>query len=445
MAEHDTIVASSTGYGDAGIGIIRLSGSNCANIAKSICKKNSFKERLATNSSFYSSDGVEFDSGLTIFFGMPKSYTGEDVVEFHCHGGQLVQKILLERCIELGARPAHPGEFTKRAYLNGKIDLLQAENVQNIIRASSLKALTSANKALSGAPSKTLRIVREKLILLMSEIEAQIDFPEEGIDTLNNTSLLRNLEALRDELKMFHRSMQKGHLIKNGLKLVICGKPNVGKSTIFNALVGEDAAIVTDLAGTTRDVIRGSLDVKGLNLQIADTAGIRDAVSSVEKIGVARARAEIAGADIIMYVTDSLKGLTDFGMDVMELPDKIKKIIVLNKIDRLNEPPLVEKLKSTVRVNISAKDEPEMNLLREAIEHLIGNFDVGGALMASGRQVDALTKGLEHIGIATQKVFDIEIFAEEIRLAAKNLAEVTGDIPNEEILGEIFANFCIGK
>jgi tRNA modification GTPase len=452
----ETIVAIATPPGRGGVGIVRVSGAHAREIAASICGRT-HAPRIAMHSQFRDANNETLDDGIALFFVSPASFTGEDVLELHAHGSPIVLQALVRRAIELGARHAEPGEFTKRAYLNGKLDLAQAEAVADIIDAATESAARAAVRSLTGEFSKHIQTLQDRLIRLRMFVEATLDFPEEDVEFIEQEKAREQLAATRAALEAVIAKAAQGQLLHDGIRVVLAGAPNVGKSSLLNALAGEDVAIVTPIAGTTRDTVRTRVSVNGLPVEIIDTAGLRDTDDPVEKIGIERTRAAIAGADLALLLIDVNEPNSDVGVLMRELPTSLPHIVVANKIDLLREtvgaalPRLVacdHRFAAQPLLQISAKTGEGIDALRAAIEKQVGyEHRESGTFSARERHVAALKRTLAHIDAAKQHLDHIalELFAEELRLAHEALGEITGEFTADDLLGEIFSRFCIGK
>lgn len=451
----DTIVAIATAQGRGGIGIVRLSGTDLDPFIQGILGANkNLQSRQATYSSFIDDSGDVIDEGVAVYFPGPNSFTGETVLELQGHGGQVVLDRLVQRCIELGARLARPGEFSERAFLNDKMDLAQAEAVADLIDASSYQAARSAIKSLQGEFSTLVTQLVETMIQLRIYVEAAIDFPEEEIDFLADENLRANLRNLQAELRQIMSRAEQGSLLREGMTLVLAGKPNAGKSSLLNALAGTDTAIVTPVAGTTRDVLREKISLGGLPLNIVDTAGLRETSDEVEIEGVRRAWSEIEKADLILFVVDITE--TD-SPDLHEIwpeyfirfPEARKPLIlVLNKIDRCDQQPgAVEGREGCFA--LSAKQKQGIAQLTAHLQQVAGYQDQAeGVFSARRRHLDALARALELVSTGIQQLEETgagELLAEDLRQAQNNLSEITGQFTSDDLLGRIFSSFCIGK
>ncbi len=387
------------------------------------------------------------DEGLVLFFPAPNSYTGEDVIELQGHGGPVVMQLLLGRCLALGARLAQPGEFTQRAFLNGKLDLAQAEGVADLIDASTQQAARSAVLSLSGRFSEAIHVWRDKLVDLRMLVEATLDFPEEEVDFLSAARAMPRLEALRAELDGILSKARQGSLLRSGLHVVLAGQPNVGKSSLLNQLSGDDRAIVTDVAGTTRDVLRETIQIEGIPLHIIDTAGLRDTDDAVEKIGIARTWKEIAKADVILRLVEAASGITEADHEIdSALPEGVPVIWVFNKIDMVGADPRVEPYGEAKAVWLSAVSGQGVDLLRDLLLEVAG-WEVHGedVYLARERHLQALNAARAHVEMALQQQTQLDLLAEELRLAQESVNSITGEFGADDLLGVIFSRFCIGK
>ena len=449
----DTIVAPATAPGRGGIGVVRLSGPGVPVIAAALLGGRLPEPRRATLATFRDGAGEAIDSGLALYFPAPHSYTGEAVLELHGHGGPAVLASLVARAIELGARRAEPGEFTRRAYLNDKLDLAQAEAVADLIDAGSQAAARAALRSLQGAFSAEVHGLVEGLIELRVWVEAAIDFPEEDIDFLADPALAARVEALRARFDAVTQAARQGRVLRDGLTVVIAGRPNAGKSSLLNALAGHEAAIVTDLPGTTRDVVREQLDLDGLPLQVLDTAGLRVAgegpADVVEAEGIRRTRAEIARADRVLFVVDAATdpAATAYTDERATLPEGVPVTLVFNKVDL---PTALEVVVPGVdaQLRLSARTGEGLAALRAHLQAAIGYSPTDtGAVSARARHLEALTRARAALEAACALLAQRrgELVAEELRLAQRALGEITGEFTSDDLLGRIFGSFCIGK
>ncbi|OIQ99080.1 tRNA modification GTPase MnmE [mine drainage metagenome] len=442
----DTIAAIATASGAGGIGIVRVSGPSARQIAIGVLG-NCPAPRYAAYLDFKLADGELIDRGIAIFYSNPHSYTGEDVLELQAHGGTALMQILLRRCIELGARQAAPGEFTRRAYLNDKLDLAQAEAVADVISAATVEAAKSAVRSLSGEFSARINVLLLKLIDLRMFVEACLDFPEEEIDFITQGRVAEKLEAIKTELASVFAKAKQGSLLREGINVVLIGQPNVGKSSLMNQLAGEEIAIVTPIAGTTRDTIRNLIQINGIPLHVIDTAGLRETNDEVEKFGIARTWRATETASIALLLLDANHGITDVEKLILErLPQEISKIWVHNKIDVANEVADVKKIENETHIYLSAKTGLGVDLLKNYLLKLAGyQNNSEGVFMARARHLEALAQVQMHLGIAGVKMNSAELVAEELRLAQDALSSITGEFTPDDLLGEIFSKFCIGK
>ena len=443
----DTIAAIATAPGRGGIGVVRISGASLSELALDLCGSVP-TPRNAMFAPFLDAGGVAIDEGIALYFPAPASFTGEDVLELQGHGGPVVMQMLLERCLELGARLAEPGEFTRRAFLNGKLDLAQAESVADLIEASTAAAARSALRSLSGRFSEEIHRIVDALIDLRMLVEATLDFPEEEIEFLEQARALPRLEEIRQQLQDVLNRARQGALLRSGLNVVLVGEPNVGKSSLLNQLTGEDRAIVTEVAGTTRDALRETVQIEGIPLHIIDTAGLRETEDAVERIGIERTWREIERADVILRLVDARVGASASATEAIDarLPQAVERIIISNKIDLAGlEAGRVEK-NGVVRLQVSAKKGAGMELVRAELLRIAGWQAHGeDVILARERHLHALRAALAHIGTAAGQSAALELFAEELRLAQDVLGEITGEFSADDLLGVIFSRFCIGK
>lgn len=449
----DTIAAIATAPGRGGIGVIRVSGSDLLPFAFALCGQTP-KPRRATLADFRAADGSTIDSGLLLYFPNPHSFTGEDVLELQGHGGPVVMQMLLARCLDLGARLAEPGEFSRRAFLNGKMDLAQAEAVADLIDAATASAARSAVRSLQGEFSRAIHGLTEELISLRMLVEATLDFPEEDIDFLKAANAFARLQRLQGKLaEVFDRAGQ-GRLLQVGMQVVLAGQPNVGKSSLLNCLAGDELAIVTAVPGTTRDALRSTIQIAGIPLHIIDTAGLRDTDDEVERIGIARSWQEIAKADALLLLVDARGGVTDADREILaRLPDHLPRITVYNKIDLVDRQPERhtehDAHGNAVAISLSARTGQGIDLLRAELLRIAGWHPAEDVFIARERHLRALASAQEHIAAARAVVEGrlpaLELFAEELRLAQQALGEITGEFNADDLLGVIFSRFCIGK
>ena len=441
----DTIAAIATAPGRGGIGVVRVSGVGLADFAAALCGRTP-TPRSAHFARFVDGQGRVLDEGLLLYFPAPASFTGEDVLELQGHGGPVVMQLLLERCLELGARLAEPGEFTRRAFLNGKLDLAQAESVADLIEASTAAAARSAVRSLSGRFSEEVHRIVDALIDLRMLVEATLDFPEEEIEFLERARALPRLAGIRAELEGLLDRARQGALLRSGLNVVLVGEPNVGKSSLLNQLAGEERAIVTDVAGTTRDALRETIQIEGIPLHIIDTAGLRDTADTVERIGIERTWREIARADVILRLLDASTAADAADEIGARLPASVERITVVNKIDLRGTEPGRHEDEGRVCLAVSARTGAGIELLRAELLRVAGWHAHGeDVILARERHLLALRQALSHVISAGEQVAALELFAEELRLAQENLGEITGEFGADDLLGVIFSRFCIGK
>lgn len=442
----DTIAAIATPSGAGGIGVVRISGQLCQSIAQSILNTCP-PPRHAAYLSFKQADGSLIDQGIAIYYQAPHSYTGEDVLELQGHGGTALMQILLSRCVALGARQAKPGEFTERAYLNDKLDLAQAEAVADVINASTIEAAKSAVRSLSGEFSQTIHQLLDRLIELRLYVEACLDFPEEDIDFITQGRVAEKIANNQNSLQKVFNTAKQGALLRDGIHVVLIGQPNVGKSSLLNALSGEEVAIVTPVAGTTRDTIRSAIQIDGVPLHVVDTAGLRETDDEVEKIGIARTYQASESAHIALLLVDAAHGIGEEEKSILaRLPAETEKIWVHNKIDVSSEMPQVLSRNDETHIYLSAKTGDGLDGLKAALLDLVGyQQNSEGVFMARARHLDALHAVDHHLSASLAKINDAELVAEELRLAQDALSQITGEFTPDDLLGEIFSQFCIGK
>jgi tRNA modification GTPase len=441
----DTIAAIATAPGRGGIGVVRVSGSGLGEFALALTGRTP-RPRIATLARFRDADGEPIDEGVLLYFPAPASFTGEDVVELQGHGGPVVMQLLLERCLALGARVAEPGEFTRRAFLNGKLDLAQAEGVADLIEASTAAAARSALRSLSGRFSEEVNRIRDGLIDLRMLVEATLDFPEEEIEFLERARALPRLAAIRAELEAILDRARQGALLRSGLNVVLVGEPNVGKSSLLNQLTGEERAIVTEIAGTTRDALRETIQIEGIPLHIIDTAGLRETTDTVERIGIERSWQEIRRADVVLLLRDASRVAESPAAIDGQLPATVERINVVNKIDLVGGVPGRTVEQGRVTIHLSARRGDGIELLRTELLRVAGWHAHGeDVILARERHLQALRAALEHVCAAAGRSDALELFAEELRLAQEALGEVTGEFTADDLLGVIFSRFCIGK
>ena len=445
---NDTIAAIATAPGRGGVGIVRVSGPLCAAIAEAVCG-DSLAPRRARFRRFRSSDGGVIDEGIVLYFPAPRSLTGEDVLELQGHGSPVVMDMLLGRVVELGARPARPGEFSQRAFLNDKLDLVQAEAVADLIASTTAEAARAALRSLEGDFSRWVRGLVEGLVELRMYVEAAIDFPEEEIDFLVDSTLAERLRSLREQLSALKAAAGQGRLLRDGMTVVIAGRPNAGKSSLLNRLAGREAAIVTDIPGTTRDVLRERIGIDGMPLHAIDTAGLRDdSRDPVEREGIRRAWAEIETADRILLLVDDREGLTAADRALREqLPAETGVTVIHNKIDLTCREPALQTADWGHELWLSAKTGAGLELLREHLKTCMGYHGGEGSLMARRRHLDALDRAAGALAAADGQLAAGagELAAEELRYAQNALSEITGEFTSDDLLERIFSSFCIGK
>ncbi len=441
----DTIVAAATPPGVGGVGVVRLSGPLVEEIASRMIGGLP-EPRLATYANFRNANGEDLDNGLALYFPGPASFTGESVLELHGHGGPMVMSTLVDAALGLGARLAEPGEFTKRAFLNDKLDLAQAEAIADLIGSGTAQAARAALHSLSGAFSKEVDALAEQVVRLRMYVEAAIDFPEEEIDFLGDEQLHASLKSCSSAFEELRRTAGVGRVLRDGYRVVIVGKPNAGKSSLLNRLSGEEAAIVTEVAGTTRDILREQIDIDGLAVELIDTAGLRDDPDRIEEEGIRRAREALKSADAVLWIQDANESLEQ-DMDE-ELPAGAEVITVRNKIDMTGEQAgFAAEGGGTVR--LSAKTGEGIDALHERLRVTAGYRNLGeGAFTSRKRHIDALYRAAKHFGAGKAALEDTkagELLAEELRLAQDALGEITGAVSSDDLLGRIFSEFCIGK
>lgn len=437
MSNTETIVAIATPPGKGGVGVIRISGAQARQLGEQICGRG-LAERHAQYAIFKDQNQQTIDTGLAIYFAGPRSFTGEDIVELHGHGGPVIQDLLLANLVALGARQARAGEFSERAFLNDKLDLAQAEAIADLIDSSTAEAARGAVRSLQGLFSEKINELRKELIELRVFVEAAIDFPEEEIDFLADENIRRRIETLQSNLQATITQAGQGTILRNGLTIVLAGKPNVGKSSLLNALAGEQAAIVTDVPGTTRDTIRQTISLDGLPVHIIDTAGLRETQDQVEKIGVARAHQAMAAADHLLILVDA---------STMEMPVEAQEnaTVVVNKIDLISD----QERSRLNHLQISVKTGEGLDALRSHLKSVAGYQADGETTFTARRRhltalqsaSSAVQRGLQQLQLNNAG----ELLADELRQAQNLLGEITGEFTADDLLGEIFAGFCIGK
>ncbi|NUF48404.1 tRNA uridine-5-carboxymethylaminomethyl(34) synthesis GTPase MnmE [Gilliamella sp. ESL0250] len=450
----DTIVAQATPPGRGGVGILRISGPKVQAVAQAVLGKLP-KPRHADYLPFLASDGSTLDEGIALFFPNPHSFTGEDVLELQGHGGPVILDLLLKRVLEVPhVRIARPGEFSERAFLNDKLDLAQAEAIADLIDASSEQAAKSAISSLQGVFSKKVNALVESLIHLRIFTEAAIDFPEEEIDFLSDGKIEAQLNEVITRLSEVRQEAKQGSLLREGMKVVIAGRPNAGKSSLLNALAGRDAAIVTDIAGTTRDVLREHIHIDGMPLHIIDTAGLREASDEVERIGIERAWQEIEQADRVLFMVDSTTTIETnpeklWPEFIERLPKQMPVTVIRNKADLTGEALGYSEVNGYSLIQLSARTGEGMTLLRDHLKQVMGfSSSTEGGFLARRRHLQALEKAAEHLNNGKYQLITFhagELLAEELRLAQEALSEITGEFTSDDLLGRIFSSFCIGK
>jgi len=444
----ETIAAIATAPGRGGVGIVRVSGSKSSDIANKILKKTP-KVRKAEYLPFRDEHGEIIDTGIALYFQNPHSFTGEDVLELQAHGGPVVLDMILKRVLELGARPARAGEFTEQAFLNDKMDLAQAEAVADLIEAESNEAAKAAVRSLQGEFSDNIHQLVNSLIELRLYVEASLDFPEEEIDFLSDGKVEKKLSLIEIALAGVFKSARQGSLLREGMTLVIAGRPNAGKSSLLNQLAGKDSAIVTDIPGTTRDVLREHIQIDGLPLHVIDTAGLRESEDPVEQEGIRRAWHEIEQADRILLLVDD----TQREDDHLDIEDKLPKHIgvtrIFNKIDSSGRPAQLIETDAETDIALSAKTGDGIDILKNHLKKCMGYEQSNeGRFMARRRHIDALENAQQHLQHSRYSLMELkagELMAEELRLVQQHLNEITGEFTSDDLLGKIFSSFCIGK
>ena len=449
----DTIAAISTPPGRGGIGIVRVSGPRASDMARAVVGRLP-EPRFAASARFLAGDGETLDTGLALWFPAPHSYTGEDTLELQGHGGPVVLDRVAGRMFSLGARPARPGEFTERAFLNGKLDLAQAEAVADLIDAATHEAARLARRSLDGALSERVTAAVEELVEIRTFIEGALDFPDEEVPDLADERILERLGRVRAAVAAARGTAARGNLLREGFGVVIVGRPNVGKSSLLNRLVGRERAIVTEVPGTTRDTLQEPVQVDGLPLRVVDTAGLHQSEDPVERIGIERTWAAVDEADAVLAVVDDRRGLEDADRSILDcLPDRLPRILVHNKIDLTGAPAGERKSGSGAgagyRIRLSAKTGEGVGQLCERLKALAGYEPrAEGLFMARRRHLVALDEALAALDAATRGSAGgagSELVAEDLRLAQRALGEITGEFTTDDLLGRIFATFCIGK
>lgn len=454
MSHTDTIVAQATPPGRGGVGILRISGSAASAVAQAILGKLP-RPRYADYLPFRDADGSVLDQGIALWFPNPNSFTGEDVLELQGHGGPVILDLLLKRILTLpGVRIARPGEFSERAFLNDKLDLAQAEAIADLIDASSEQAARSAVNSLQGVFSSRIHQLVEALTHLRIYVEAAIDFPDEEIDFLSDGKIEAQLNTVIADLSGVRAEARQGSLLREGMKVVIAGRPNAGKSSLLNALAGREAAIVTDIAGTTRDVLREHIHIDGMPLHIIDTAGLRDANDEVERIGIERAWQEIEQADRVLFMvdgttTDASEPAAIWPEFMARLPKTLPITVVRNKADITGETLGIEDVSTHSLIKLSARTGEGVDLLRNHLKESMGlTSNTESGFLARRRHLQALERAAEHLEQGREQLVSAyagELLAEELRLSQQALSEITGEFTSDDLLGRIFSSFCIGK
>lgn len=452
--DSDTIAAVATAPGRGGIGIIRLSGSAARSIAEGIAGTR-LQPRHAHLCTFRDGEGRALDTGISLYFPGPNSFTGEDVVELQGHGGPVILDLLLRACLAAGARQARPGEFSERAYLNDKLDLAQAEAIADLINSTTEQAARNAHRSLQGEFSRLVNELVGEVTTLRIYVEAAIDFPEEEIDFLADGHVAGQLQALSQRLQGVLDSARQGSLLREGMKVVIAGRPNAGKSSLLNALAGQDTAIVTAVAGTTRDVLREYIQLDGMPLHIVDTAGLHESSDAVEQEGIRRAQAEIASADRVLLVLDMAREDLQaapselWPREAGSLPNGIPVTVIHNKCDLAAVPPALQQVDNHTVIQLSAKHGHGLELLRRHLKDSMGYHEGdSGTFSARRRHLQALQQAAEFLDNGRRQLEEAgagELLAEDLRACHEALGTITGRISSDELLGEIFSSFCIGK
>ncbi|MGD8629410.1 MAG: tRNA uridine-5-carboxymethylaminomethyl(34) synthesis GTPase MnmE [Gammaproteobacteria bacterium] len=445
----DTIAAIATPPGQGGVGIVRISGSGVEEIAIALLGRLP-QVRRAELHNFRDADDALIDTGLVLYFAAPASFTGESVLELQGHGGRVVLDLLLQRVLSLGARPARPGEFSRRAFLNNRLDLVQAEAIADLIESDTAQAARAAIRSLQGAFSERVHRLLEALTQLRIYIEAAIDFPDEEIDWVADARLQQMLQDLRQDLADIMARAHQGQLLRDGMTLVIAGRPNAGKSSLLNALAGSDTAIVTEIPGTTRDVLREHIQLDGMPLHVIDTAGLHDSDDPVEQLGMARARKAMESADRLLLLVDDQPGFTAADAAILDgLPAGVPHTVIFNKIDLSGRMPGPVGTGNSAGFALSVKTGAGMDALRAHLKQCVGfGEQVEGSFSARRRHLDALLRVQQHLLAGQRQLEELqagELLAEELRLAQQELGEITGEVSSDDLLGRIFSSFCIGK
>lgn len=450
LKNNDTIVAVATANGRGSVGIVRISGKAVRELAVKLLKKLP-EPRYAWYTPFYGTDDTILDEGIALFFEGPNSFTGEDILELQGHGGSAVLQLIIAQCVAWGARPAEAGEFTQRAFLNGKLDLVQAESIADLIDATSVQAARSAIRSLQGVFSEKIHQVVDNIITLRVLIEATLDFPEEEIDFLQKARAEEQAITILEALQQVEQSAHQGKLLREGVHVVLIGQPNVGKSSLLNQLAGEEVAIVTPIAGTTRDAVREMIQIQGVPLHIIDTAGLRETSDIVEKIGIERTWQAIQQADVALLLIDVTRGENQDDQAILQqLPSHLPVVKLLNKIDLITpeqRTQFKEKQTETCYA-ISAKTGVGMEHVKYKLLELAGwQNNQESTFIARTRHLEAIRTAQDHLsqGLLQLQMHQFELFAEETRLAQQALSAITGEFTPDDLLGEIFSRFCIGK
>ncbi len=439
--DQDTIAAIATPLGRGGISIIRISGPGARKIAQKLTHK-SVPTKEPIFSFFFNPQGEKIDDGIVLFFEAPFSFTGEDTAELHGHGGVVVAQMVLESCLSQGARMARPGEFSERAFMNDKIDLIQAEAIADLIDANTPEAAKRASASVRGSLSKNIENINQSIIKIRAYVEAALDFPEEEVDFLNVEEILTHLSKIHQQLLELYSDAQQGAIINRGASIVLTGKPNVGKSSLLNRLVHENVAIVSDVPGTTRDVVKHHIDLDGILIQISDTAGIRDDPDAIEEEGIKRALNEISQADLVINVLDDLE---PFEADVA---GKSRDIYVFNKVDLTSRPAGITSKGSLTGIGLSALTGDGMVELKEAVLSKLGVLETGSKFSARNRHIAAIEEAVKTLAATITQFTEhaaAEFLAEDLRQIHTILESLTGKFATDDLLAEIFSSFCIGK
>ncbi|MDD5471046.1 MAG: tRNA uridine-5-carboxymethylaminomethyl(34) synthesis GTPase MnmE [Sideroxydans sp.] len=446
LPKPDTIAAIATAPGQGGIGVVRVSGTALKGLSEAITGRE-LLPRVATYTPFLDAAGETLDQGIALYFTAPNSFTGEEVLELQGHGGTAVLQAVLQRCISLGARLAQPGEFSQRAFLNGKLDLAQAESIADLIAATTQQAAKSAVRSLNGEFSRSITSVQEKIIRLRAFVEATLDFPEEeGVVSVESDRLQAELGNLKAELEHIQSLATQGNILREGAQVVLIGAPNAGKSSLLNQLSGEEVALVSDIPGTTRDTIRQALQINGIPIHLIDTAGIRETDDVLEQMGIVRARQSIDKADLLILLVDESDSTTAPNQLIAECNGvATPAIFVHNKIDLAGKQPAIERDGGTTQIFLSAKTGDGVDLLKGEILRAVGWHQEEGVFMARTRHMDAIAHALESLRGAESLCPQLELFAESLRQAQNALNQITGEFVADDLLGEIFGKFCIGK